>query len=136
MNYGNRRSEEAAASVGLPAGRMISGSKTGYLRAHPYNVAMFNSTVADDDGEGLWRGDLDLTTDEPALQALARELGMNLHVLFEGETYPFRRALEGGLDVRRAAITVTAAGDTLIGKHELRWLTRDEAGRLVWTPSE
>lgn len=65
-------------------GRMIGSSKSGYHRAHPRNVPVFNANVCTERRGKIWFGDLDLTEDEPLLAELARALGAPLYVLFEG----------------------------------------------------
>lgn len=67
---------------GLPVGRMLSGSKTRYRKAHPDNEVCFNANVFCDEGK-LWFGDIDLTTDADALQAIADETRVTLYVLRE-----------------------------------------------------
>jgi hypothetical protein len=66
-------------------GRMISGSKSGYGRNHPDNLAVFNANlVVDmDPPTKIWYGDLDLTLDLPKLLALSREIGLDVLVLWE-----------------------------------------------------
>lgn len=64
------------------AGRMISGSKSGYHRANPDNLPIFNANVCTDDGK-IWFGDLDLTLDEQKLVELARTLRVKVYVLPE-----------------------------------------------------
>jgi hypothetical protein len=85
MSHGSERATAAAAKVGLPDGRMISQSKSGYRRLYPDHVTVFNGTLADAEGAGLWWGDLDLTVDEPKLLALAAELGTTSHVIYESD---------------------------------------------------
>ncbi|MBA3842074.1 MAG: hypothetical protein H0X39_05555 [Actinobacteria bacterium] len=64
--------------------RMISGSKSGYRERHPNRLPIFNANVCLAD-QKLWHGDLDLTTDEPKLIALANKLGRAVFVLWEGD---------------------------------------------------
>lgn len=68
-------------------GRMLSGSKSGYLDRFPGHRCFFNGNVYAGDGRKLWYGDIDLTKDEKVLQALAGELGTRLYVTRE---MPFR----------------------------------------------
>lgn len=74
-------------------GRMISWSKSEYLRSHPNNVVVFNANVCADPGK-IWFGDLDITRDSEKLQQLADELDQMVYVLhemdgrFENETQP------------------------------------------------
>jgi hypothetical protein len=64
------------------AGRMISGSKTGFCKQHPYHFPVFNANVCTDAGK-IWFGDIDLTEDEAKLAELARTLGQKVYVLYE-----------------------------------------------------
>jgi hypothetical protein len=66
------------------AGRMISGSKTGFCKRHPDHFPVFNANVCTDAGK-IWFGDLDLTEDEAKLAELARTLGQKVYVLYDGE---------------------------------------------------
>lgn len=66
----------------LPVGRMLSGSKTAYRNSHPDNEVYFNANVFCAEGK-LWFGDIDLTTDSDALQAIADETRVELYVLRE-----------------------------------------------------
>jgi hypothetical protein len=65
-----------------PHGRMISGSKTAYSRRYPSRLVVFNANLLVA-GLKLWWGDLDLSEDAPRLRRLARELGDELHLLYE-----------------------------------------------------
>jgi len=132
MTIDRERVAAAAARLGLHHGRMISGSKSGYRRAFPDHVAVFNACIADDDGTDLWWGDLDLTVDEPKLVALASELGMTIHVLHESDARFIGRKEPFRLDLAPAVVRFTPAGETVVGTH--RWLpelTRNAAGQLV-----
>ena len=52
-------------------GRMISGTKSGYLLNNPDHEVVFNANVCTEAGERIWYGDLDLTLDDAALVELA-----------------------------------------------------------------
>ena len=77
---------------GFHFGRMISGSKSGYIDRYPANFAVFNSRIYDletfekhknkailDFFKGqpieIWYGDLDLTKDLYALHLIALKIG-------------------------------------------------------------
>lgn len=64
-------------------GRMISGSKSGYRRSRPRNVAVFNANICTSAHGKIWHGDIDLTLDEPLLRALAAALGEEVYLLYE-----------------------------------------------------
>jgi hypothetical protein len=127
----------AAARLGLHHGRMISGSKTGYRRAYPDNVVVFNAALADAGGRDLWRGDLDLTLDEPKLVALAADLGTTIHVLYESDARLIGRSEPYQLDLAPAVVRITPGGETIASAH---WrapkLTRNAAGQLVSVRAE
>ncbi|HJP89051.1 MAG TPA: hypothetical protein VJ850_08460 [Candidatus Limnocylindrales bacterium] len=131
MNSDNPTVEAAAAEVGLPNGRMISQSKSQYHERFPSHVAVFNATIADDEGFGAWWGDLDLTLDEPKLAAFAERIGADLHVLWEGDTAWFRGAEPPRSNIGLAVVHLTPAGKTILGEERGRALTRDAQGRLV-----
>jgi hypothetical protein len=115
--------ELVASELGLPHGRILGWSKSGYRAAHPSHFVMFNATIARW-GEPLWRGDLDLTTDEAAIAELARRLGETLHVLFEAEA-----GYQEWVTVDAAVITVTPEGSiTVDGRYRIE---RDDRGRLA-----
>jgi hypothetical protein len=79
------------ASNHLLLGRMISFSKT----APKGHVCVFNANVFTGTGGKIWYGDLNLTKDQPMLQAIAKTLGEPLYVLremdgrFKNEERPF-----------------------------------------------
>jgi hypothetical protein len=72
---------------GFHNGRMISGSKSGYMKKNPKNKAVFNARIALL-GEGvIWWGDLDITKDEENLKKIASEIGKPLYVLYESDAW-------------------------------------------------
>jgi|ERR1044071_5158026 hypothetical protein len=79
------RVEATAAPLGLPTGRLISWSKSGYRELHPHSFVLFNASIVDDAGALLWWGDIDLTYDEAKLSDLARALDQRLHLLLEAD---------------------------------------------------
>lgn len=68
--------------LGFPVGRMISGSKSGYIDRFPTHVVYFNANIITDRGK-IWWGDLDLTKDEDGLKQLANYLGEDFYILSE-----------------------------------------------------
>lgn len=76
--------------ITLPQGRMISHSKSGYRRLHPYNPQVyFNANIfiqKDGKPEKIWWGDLDLAVDGLYLKTVAEANEVTLYVLpeFEG----------------------------------------------------
>lgn len=75
--------QEIFKQNGLTNGRMISATKSGYMKNNPDNEVYFNANVFIL-GEGkIWYGDLDLTKDIEKLQSVASQLGTNLYVLRE-----------------------------------------------------
>ena len=65
-------------------GKMISSSKSGYVKRNPDNLVVFNSNVCTDEGK-IWYGDLDVTLSYDALSDLARETGKTVYVLTESD---------------------------------------------------
>jgi hypothetical protein len=131
MDYGNERATEAAAAIGLHHGRLITASKSSYHRAYPTHLVAFNSTISDDDGHGLWWGDLDITFDEQGLIALARELSQTLHVLYEQDSRLGNEPVPFELSDERAVISPDGAV-TVPTQPYRPPVKRDEEGRLVW----
>jgi hypothetical protein len=121
---GDPKVEEVAAGLGLPNGRLISSSKTGYHDLYPRNFAMFNASIADDAGKLLWWGDLDLTVDEAKLVGLAQTLGQRLHLLFEGSTH-----FQDPLPVEAAAIVIEPDASVVLSERFLA--VRDADGLIV-----
>lgn len=72
----------AKTHLGWP-GAMISGSKSGYHREHPNNIAVFNANLIVEGIGKVWYGDLDVTKSESKLKKLAKELGKRIYVLRE-----------------------------------------------------
>jgi predicted Zn-dependent protease with MMP-like domain len=56
MTFDDAGIRDATAKVGLHHGRMISGSKSGYRRAYPDHVVVFNAALADADGRDPLEG--------------------------------------------------------------------------------
>lgn len=72
---------------GFPPGRMISGSKSGYVRNNPGCQAYFNARICVI-GEGIiWWGDLDLARDKEMLNKVSMELGTKLYILRESDAW-------------------------------------------------
>jgi hypothetical protein len=64
------------------AGRMISGSKSGYRMSNPNNLAVFNANICTKDAK-VWWGDIDLTKSKFDLLQIAEAIGEEVYVLFE-----------------------------------------------------
>ncbi len=94
-----------AATLG-EAGRMITLSKSGYHRACPDHLPIFNASVCVQAGT-IWQGDLDLTLDEPLLAALSEQLGEVVYVLYEHDgRFEYERAPR----LERAVYSVAPSG--------------------------
>lgn len=68
-------------SLGI-AGRLISGSKSGYRKINPNGFPIFNSNLCTDQGK-IWHGDIDVALDKEALCELAKKLKTDLYLLYE-----------------------------------------------------
>src|SRR5262249_23030840 len=88
-------------------GRMIAPSKSGYLRANPEHVPIWNANVCVADGK-LWFGDLCLTCDRQLLLELAVGVGERIFVLHEHDG---RFANEESPLLERAVYSVDENGD-------------------------
>jgi len=63
-------------------GRMISYSKSNYIKANKFNVVAFNANMCIA-GEKIWHGDLDITKDVIALSNIAKIAGETIYILNE-----------------------------------------------------
>lgn len=122
------RVSEAAARLGLHHGRMVSASKGWFIHAFPERAVVFNAYLADEEGNDLWWGDLDLTADEPALLDLAATLGETLFVMAEG-SFLSRRGAERP---RVAEAVLVVRPDRTASQPDGAWLPFDRGadGRL------
>lgn len=69
---------------GFGFARMIGGSKTLYRDAHPGDDILFNANIfSDKEKKKVWYGDLNITKDAEALQAVADELEDRLYIVPE-----------------------------------------------------
>lgn len=67
----------------LMMGRMIGGSKSGYMEMHPDNNVVFNANIIIPSKGKVWHGDLDVTLDEENLKKVAKALEEDLYILGE-----------------------------------------------------
>jgi hypothetical protein len=104
----NRHAAAIATHLGVP-GRLIGLSKSGYRDAHPRHLIVFNANVCFGAGK-VWWGDVDLTTDEHSLEALAARTRETVYVLYESDGR-FRHEADPLLE--RAIYSVTPTGHTL-----------------------
>jgi hypothetical protein len=81
---------EALEDAGLPAGRMLSASKSYYYEQHPDHDVFFNACIFIKERKWfkvtyrqIWWGDIDLTLSRPALIAAADAAGVDLYVTRE-----------------------------------------------------
>ena len=63
-------------------GNMVSGSKSGYRKAFPKNLVIFNANLCTKEGK-IWYGDIDITIKKDVLIELAYELNETLYILYE-----------------------------------------------------
>lgn len=81
--------------AGFPTGRLISYSRTTYLRKYPDNDVYFNANIVIKKYGKIWYGDLDITRDSEHLKNVANSVGEDLYILremdarFENENLPF-----------------------------------------------
>ena len=123
-----RYATDLIATIGHQA-RMISYSKSGYHRANPRNLAVFNANVVLTAGK-IWHGDLDLTLDEAKLAELSARIGEIVYVLYEHDAR-FENEDEPLLD--DAVYSVTPSGHS---RFDYRWHERDTDGMLRRRPPE
>jgi hypothetical protein len=106
---------EIITHLGHP-GRMIGGSKSGYMSSHPNHLVVFNSNLFLESGDGTctkeWYGDIDISIDREKLIAIAVESGMTVTILREMDGR-FERENNPALD--EFVYKVTPAGEEKIG---------------------
>lgn len=73
--------------TGFISGRMISWSKSGYVKNNPGNEVYFNARLCVLGEGAIWWGDLDLTKDRETLNNISVEIGKKLYVLRESDTF-------------------------------------------------
>jgi hypothetical protein len=120
------RDEAVEATLGYSS-RLISWSKSGYRRQYPTHLVVFNAGVYTADGVEIWWGDLDLTLDESNIGDLAKRLGEQLFVVYEGSRWQYRHVL-----AEERAFAETVAQDAVViadadGSVSVsdRWAARD-----------
>ena len=118
----SRHEAAITAHLGVP-GRMVGLSKSGYREAYPRHLAVFNSNVCFSGGK-VWWGDVDLTIDEPSLEALAARTGETVYVLYELDG---RFQHEPDPLLERAVYSVTPDGHTRFWP---QYVERTADGRL------
>ena len=68
-------------------GRMIGFSKSGYSKNFPKNEIYFNASIFTEKYGKIWWGDIDLTKNSETIQEIADELGLDLFILSEFDSY-------------------------------------------------
>lgn len=63
--------------------RLISGSKSSYMKAHSENRVIFNSNIIVKGSGKVWYGDLDLDIDKNELINISNKIGKKLYILRE-----------------------------------------------------
>jgi hypothetical protein len=88
MNFDNEEKyRQSFIDAGMPPGRMIGWSKSGYVKLNPNTRPIFNARICIL-GEGIvWSGDLDLDKDNEKLEEIATSIGKNIFVLRESDAY-------------------------------------------------
>lgn len=90
---------------GLPIGRMISWSKSGYLESNPNNLVYFNANIFTLEDGKIWHGDIDLTKEKEKLEQVSAHLGKPLYILremdgrFGNEELPQQQIIEYAVSV-------------------------------------
>ena len=88
MRFDNdEKYRQAFVDSGMIPGRMISWSKSGYVRMNPESRPVFNARICIL-GEGVvWSGDLDIVKDREKLEEIAIALEKNLFILRESDAW-------------------------------------------------
>lgn len=64
--------------------KMISGSKSWYIKNYRKNLFVFNSNIIIN-GEKVWYGDIDLSISKNDLQSIAKQENVDIYVLYESD---------------------------------------------------
>ncbi|CAB4159457.1 hypothetical protein UFOVP699_193 [uncultured Caudovirales phage] len=120
--------EEKATQILGFNGKMISGSKSGYCRSNPDNLAVFNSNVIamTDKPTKIWYGDLDLTKSLEDLKRLADEIGVEIRVLRETDA---RFEHESNPQVKRFVLRIEPTGSYELGEFESSYYSHENLTR-------
>lgn len=105
--------KEATSQILGISGRMISYSKSGYRDRNPNNLVIFNANVCTKKEGKIWYGDLDITIDQKKLSQLAKEIGQDLHVLYEMDG---RFENEESPKIEESVLTFSPDGSWKLGK--------------------
>lgn len=71
------------ADFQFPMGRMIGGSKSGYMATHKGDLVVFNANIITQSRGKVWFGDLNITEDNLRLRGVANALKEPLYILRE-----------------------------------------------------
>jgi hypothetical protein len=118
--------KEAASKILGMNGRMISGSKSGYLNHYPKNLAVFNANVCTKNEGKIWYGDIDLTLDREQLSELAKSLENEVYVLYEMDA---RFENEASPKLENAVVVFKKDGSWKIGKRWAEYVDSDKLTR-------
>lgn len=118
--------KEAASKILGMNGRMISGSKSGYLNHYPKNLAVFNANVCTKNEGKIWYGDIDLTLDREQLSELAKSLENDVYVLYEMDA---RFENEASPKLENAVVVFKKDGSWKIGKSWAEYVDSDKLTR-------
>lgn len=118
--------KEAASKILGMNGRMISGSKSGYLNHYPKNLAVFNANICTKNEGKIWYGDIDLTLDREQLSELAKSLENDVYVLYEMDA---RFENEASPKLENAVVVFKKDGSWKIGKSWAEYVDSDKLTR-------
>jgi len=114
-------------------GRMIGGSKSGYMQNNKDNVVVFNAniiielkTILKTKYTKVWYGDIDITKDENILNEIAQVTGSMIYVLRE---YDNRFDTESKPNISNYVVKTN--GMLVIGPNWEDWYTRNDAAKLI-----
>jgi hypothetical protein len=110
-------------------GRMISGSKSGYMRNHPNNLTVFNSNIVigEDNPVKIWYGDIDITLSIDDVKKLAKELDTTVYVLREMDA---RFENEDRPRIDRFVVKADANGDIELGQLEVDYYSAENLMKI------
>ena len=92
---------------GFPEGRLISNSKSLYMKNNPNHLVLFNANICTLSEGKIWFGDLDLTLDCFKLKEIASEIGEDLFVLRETDARFNERGINESLILERSIAKIS-----------------------------
>lgn len=104
--------EKTAIKILGHPGRLISGSKSDYIRNNPTHLVIFNSNICTIN-EKIWFGDIDINLDKEELINLSQELNEDIYILYEMDG---RFEFESKPLINNFAVKFTKEGEIILNE--------------------